>query len=358
MTAPRGKGLELSGLGKAYGPVAAVAGVSLAIAPGEFVALLGPSGSGKTTTLLMIAGFVPPDTGRVRLDGVDITALPPHRRNLGMVYQSYALFPHLTVARNVAFPLEMRRTARTEIRRRVAHALDLVQLGELGDRYPRQLSGGQQQRVALARALVFEPPVLLMDEPLGALDRQLRGEMQQEIKTIQRHLAITTVYVTHDQEEALSLADRVVVMRGGRIEQAAPPTELYDRPASAFVAEFLGAANLLRGRVAAAGAATIVETSGGLRFSVAGAPARPLGALVTAVLRPERMALAATGDGVAARVLDASFGGGVWRYRVTLASGETLLATQGNLGAAPFEVGTTVVVGWRAEDVWLIAGDA
>jgi spermidine/putrescine ABC transporter ATP-binding subunit len=357
MSDPRGKGLALRGLGKAYGPIDAVAGVSLDITPGEFVALLGPSGSGKTTTLLMIAGFVLPDAGRVLLDGRDITTLPPHRRNLGMVYQSYALFPHLTVARNVAFPLEVRRVPRADIRRRVERALEHVQLGGLDGRYPRQLSGGQQQRVALARALVFEPPVLLMDEPLGALDRQLRGEMQQEIKTIQRRFGITTVYVTHDQEEALSMADRVVVMRGGRIEQAAAPTELYDRPASAFVAEFLGAANLLRGRVAVAGPPSIVETDGGLRFPTARAPA-PAGASVTAVLRPERITVTTAGDGVAGRVVDAAFGGGVWRYRVALTSGETVLATQSNLGAAPFAPGGAVVVGWRADDVWLIADGA
>ena len=248
-----GSSLELRDLAKRYAAVAAVKNLSLQVEPGEFVSLLGPSGSGKTTTLMLIAGFIEPDRGHVLLDGVDITTLPPHRRNIGTVYQNYALFPHMSVAKNVAFPLEMRGLAREEIRRLVSRALDMVQLADRGGHYPRQLSGGQQQRVALARALVFEPPLLLMDEPLGALDKKLRGEMQHEIKSIQRRLGITTIYVTHDQEEALSMSDRVVVMRGGRIEQAASPTALYDRPANGFVAEFIGAANLLHASVTGLG---------------------------------------------------------------------------------------------------------
>jgi putative spermidine/putrescine transport system ATP-binding protein len=351
-------GLELRDLSKAYGEHSAVDRLSLNIAPGEFVSLLGPSGSGKTTTLMMIAGFVAPDHGQVLVDGIDVTRLPPHRRNLGMVYQNYALFPHMTVAGNVAFPLEMRGVKRDEIRRRVGQALELVQLVDKSQQFPRQLSGGQQQRVALARALIFEPPILLMDEPLGALDKMLRGEMQQEIKALQRRLGTTTLYVTHDQEEALSMSDRVVVMRAGAILQAAAPTELYDRPANAFVAEFLGAANPLSAVVIATGAATTVRTAGGLAFDVV-ASGLTVGAAVSVILRPERIRLqrgqCVPGGGHAGRIEDAAFAGGVWRYRLRLSSGEGLIATQSNLGLTPFGTGETVAATWSPEDAWVIA---
>ena len=240
-----GAPLALQAIAKRYGGVTAVDRLSLEVASGEFVSLLGPSGSGKTTTLMMIAGFIIPSSGSILLDGKNITRLPPYRRNIGMVYQNYALFPHMTVGRNVAFPLRMRGVGRDEIARRVGRALELVQLKGLSERRPTELSGGQQQRVALARALVFEPPLLLMDEPLGALDKKLRQELQSEIKRIQRETRGTVIYVTHDQEEALSLSDRVVVLNHGRIEQVGPPGELYERPRTRFVAEFLGAANFL-----------------------------------------------------------------------------------------------------------------
>ncbi len=353
-------GLELRDLSKAYGEHRAVDRLSLRIAPGEFVSLLGPSGSGKTTTLMMIAGFIAPDRGQVLVDGVDITLLPPHRRNLGMVYQSYALFPHMTVAGNVAFPLEMRGVKRDAIRERVRQALELVQLAEKSQQFPRQLSGGQQQRVALARALIFEPPILLMDEPLGALDKMLRGEMQQEIKALQRRLGTTTVYVTHDQEEALSMSDRVVVMRAGAILQAAAPTELYDRPANAFVAEFLGAANLLSAVVIGTGAATTVRTAGGLAFAIS-APQLTAGAAVSVVLRPERIRLergCQDPTAHAGRIEDAAFAGGVWRYRVRLGTGDCLIATQSNLGVAPFRTGEAITASWSPLDAWIIASTA
>lgn len=355
--ASHGSSLELRNLCKAYGTISAVNGVSLQIGPGEFVALLGPSGSGKTTTLMLIAGFVLPDQGQILLDGADITSLPPHKRNLGMVYQNYALFPHLTIERNVAFPLEMRRLPREETRRRVRQALELVQLATMGARYPRQLSGGQQQRVALARALVFQPPVLLMDEPLGALDRKLRGEMQHEIKRIQHRLGITTIYVTHDQEEALSMADRVVVMRNGCVEQAAPPTELYDRPANEFVADFIGAANLLFARVTSSGPCSEVQTAGALKFAASNGAGLPIGASVMAVIRPERIVIrpaAAEEGGVPASIAEASFAGGLWRYYAKLASGERMLVTQNNLGVMPFSPGDAVSLLWAAGDVWLV----
>jgi spermidine/putrescine ABC transporter ATP-binding subunit len=354
----RASGLELKNLTKAFGSHLAVDRVSLTIAAGEFVALLGPSGSGKTTTLMMIAGFVAPDHGEVHIGGVDVTALPAHRRNLGMVYQNYALFPHMTVAGNIAFPLEMRGIRREEIRRRVDEALDLVKLPDKGNQFPRQLSGGQQQRIALARALVFEPPILLLDEPLGALDKKLRVEMQQEIKALQRRLGITSIYVTHDQEEALSMADRVVIMHAGLILQVATPTELYDRPANAFVAEFIGAANLLSATVVRTGATTSVRTAAGLTFDIAASGLRQ-GASVCIVLRPERIRLHGREDGIhvghVGQIADAAFTGGMWRYRLALATGDHLTVTQSNLGSAPFKVGDVVAAAFSPADTWVIA---
>jgi putative spermidine/putrescine transport system ATP-binding protein len=237
--------LALSGLTKTYGPALAVDNVTLSIATGEMVALLGPSGCGKTTTLRMIAGLVEPTRGEIVIGGHDVTRIPVHRRNIGMLFQNYALFPHLTVAQNIAFGLEMRRLPRAETSRRVRAALDLVQLPQMADRLPAALSGGQQQRIALARALVIEPSVLLLDEPLGALDKGLRESMQVELRQLQRRLGITTVIVTHDQEEALTLADRIVIMRNGRLEQVGTPQEIYARPQTRFVAAFIGAANFL-----------------------------------------------------------------------------------------------------------------
>ena len=350
-------GLELRGLRKSYGNLNAVRGVSLKIEPGEFVSFLGPSGSGKTTTLMLIAGFITPDDGQILLDGEDITALPPHRRNLGMVYQNYALFPHLSVERNVSFPLEMRSVGRDDIRRRVAAALDLVQLTEKSSQLPRQLSGGQQQRVALARALVFEPPVLLMDEPLGALDKKLRGEMQTEIKRIQRRLGITTIYVTHDQDEALTMSDRVVVLRGGQIEQMASPTGLYDRPATAFVAEFIGAANLLQATVTHVGPPACAKTKGGLVFEISGA-ACSVGQQMAIVLRPERIVLSRGSSsamgGHRGAIEDVSFAGGLWRYVVRLTTGDRILVTESNRGIAAMNPGDEAAVAWSPEDAWLI----
>jgi putative spermidine/putrescine transport system ATP-binding protein len=232
--------IAIRGVEKRYGAHYALAGVDLDVAPGEFLTLLGPSGSGKTTLLNVLSGFVRPDAGSVSIGGVDVTRTPPHKRDLAMVFQNYALFPHMTVARNVAYPLKMRRVPKPETERRVAEALDFVQLGHLADRAPDQLSGGQRQRVALARAIVFDPRILLMDEPLSALDKQLREQMQFEIRALHDRLGITTVYVTHDQREALTMSDRVAVLNHGRIEQLDTPHALYDRPRTLFVADFIG----------------------------------------------------------------------------------------------------------------------
>ena len=270
--------LSVEGVTKRFGEVVALDDVSLAVAEGELLTILGPSGSGKTTLLKVVAGFETPDAGTVRVDGVEITALPPARRDIGMVFQNYALFPHLTVKGNVAFPLEMRNVARAEIERRVGEALALVELAGYEARLPRQLSGGQQQRVALARAIVFNPRLLLLDEPFGALDRKLRETMQLEVRRLQRRLGLTTIFITHDQEEALVLSDRIAVMNKGTIQQIATTTEIYERPANDFVADFVGESNIFHGTLTEPG---VVTLSAGRRLLVNGSGAaqgrRPAG---------------------------------------------------------------------------------
>src|SRR3954464_5695635 len=275
--------LELIDLSKRYGDQIAVAGATLDVADGEFLVLLGPSGCGKTTTLRLIAGLVEPSGGVARIGGADITYLPPWRRNTGMVFQSYALFPHMTVAENVAFGLEMRRLARSEITARAREVLRLVRLDAYAERFPRQLSGGQQQRVALARALAVRPDVLLLDEPLSNLDAKLREEVRIEIRELQRQLGLTTIMVTHDQEEALTVADRLVVMAEGEIRQIGSQRDLYERPTDRFVAGFVGRSTFLQGRVTAPGE---FETAGGLRVRCRGEEA--IGEAVL-MLRPERL---------------------------------------------------------------------
>jgi putative spermidine/putrescine transport system ATP-binding protein len=287
--------LAVRHLSKHYGSTRAVDDVSLTIERGRFVTLLGPSGSGKTTILMAIAGFVQPTEGDIVVDGAPITKLPPEKRNFGMVFQGYALFPHMTVAENVAFPLRVRKVARAETETRVKDALDLVQLGHLADRRPTQLSGGQQQRVALARAMVFQPVLLLLDEPLSALDKKLRAELQVELKDLHRRVGLTFIYVTHDQEEALSMSDGIAILRDGRLVQEGDPTSLYERPATRFVADFLGKSNFLAGHVAQARRDGFAYAVDGRQFVQAGAPAT--GAALIA-LRPEKISVLA--DGAAA----------------------------------------------------------
>jgi putative spermidine/putrescine transport system ATP-binding protein len=334
--------VRLSDLSKRYGHATAVDRLSLNIEPGELIALLGPSGCGKTTSLRMIAGLVEPSSGEIFVNGQSITAVPVHKRNIGMLFQNYALFPHLTIAENVAFGLEMRGIKRRDAQPRVQEALDLVQLGGHQDKLPSQLSGGQQQRVALARALVIEPAVLLLDEPLGALDKNLRESMQVELRLLQRRLGITTVMVTHDQDEALTLADRIVVMRDGRLEQVGTPAQVYQSPATRFVAGFLGASNFFRGTVAEqAGGAARVQCGGALELTV---PASELQAdshrEVTVALRPEAVRVRAAGvqapptgpNRVAATLEQAVYRGFMVHYYLRMADGEPLIAFQQNTG--------------------------
>jgi putative spermidine/putrescine transport system ATP-binding protein len=341
--------VALTSLVKRYGATRALDGVSLSVAPGEFFTLLGPSGCGKTTTLRSVAGFVTPDAGEVAINGTVVTRVPPHRRQVGMVLQHYALFPHRTVAQNVGFGLRMQRVETAEIARRVAEALALVQLPGHGGRYPSQLSGGEQQRVALARALVTRPAVLLLDEPLGALDKKLRDHMKIELKRLQREVGITTIYVTHDQEEALTMSDRIAVMHRGRVEQVAAPRGLYETPATSFVASFIGNINLLSGRAAGTnrvdcGSATLAATG-----------AARAGAAVAIALRPERIRLDPTDavDSVLAMtVAHVVYQGETVRYILKSDAGLELQALE--LGEVRFAAGARVHAGWAAADARII----
>ena len=315
--------LELAGIQKRFGETVAVADFNLSAEAGEFVSFLGPSGCGKTTTLRMIAGFEQPTAGQITINGRDVTHMSPNKRNVGMVFQSYALFPNMSVADNIGFGLKVRKRPGDQIRKRVDELLEIVNLPEKGKRYPYQLSGGQQQRVALARALAFEPQVLLLDEPLSALDAKIRVALRQEIRSIQRQLGITTVYVTHDQEEALSLSDRVVVMSEGRMEQVGTPFEIYNFPSTAFVASFVGTLNVLPGIVtdAASGALTIA----GQPVRIARGFEGNLGREVSVALRPEMVSLGSDPAGgpnhLTGRVTDVSFLGSIVRIRIGLGDG-------------------------------------
>jgi putative spermidine/putrescine transport system ATP-binding protein len=339
--------LEIRKLVKRYGDFFAVRDVSLSVADGEFLVLLGPSGCGKTTTLRMVAGFIEPTSGEVKLGGGDVTLLPPWKRNTGMVFQSYALFPHLTVAQNVAFGLEMRKLPKAEIGKRVEEALALVRLSGFGARLPRQLSGGQQQRVALARALAIRPDVLLLDEPLSNLDAKLRQEVRVEIRELQRQLGLTTVMVTHDQEEALTMADRLVVMNEGTVHQVGTQRDLYERPADRFVAGFVGRTTFLSGTVESAGR---FRTDGGLGLAVVGGT--PGKAALS--LRPERIEIAAgplsgLDNDLPGTVEFVSYLGAQIDIHVRLSPADRLVVQIANRaeGFSP-EVGQQVHVGWQA----------
>ncbi len=337
--------LTLDHVGKRYGTVVAVQDVTVEVAQGEFLGLLGPSGCGKTTTLQMIAGFETPTSGRILLEGRDLADVPPAKRGIGLVFQSYALFPHMSARENVAFGLDMRRVPKPERRQRVDAALDLVHLAHLADRYPRAMSGGQQQRVALARALVIEPRLLLLDEPLSNLDAKLREEMQMELREVQRRVGVTTVLVTHDQAEAMALCDRVAVMQAGRLVQIDAPWRAYDAPADGFVADFLGRSNRLPARAASGHA-----EAAGHRFALPPELAAGQGEMMLTI-RPERLRISCDGaPGLEGRVHSRVFLGGSWLYRVDTALGPMLVVAQ-NTGATPVEEGAPVSLQWDAHSL-------
>jgi putative spermidine/putrescine transport system ATP-binding protein len=343
--------LKTVALSKHYDQVVALAGADLEVSEGEFVTLLGPSGSGKTTLLMMVAGLVQPSGGEVWIDGKLSTYLPPHLRDIGMVFQNYALFPHLSVAENIAFPLRMRRLTETEIGKEVTRILELVQLPQVARRLPRELSGGQQQRIALARCLVYKPSIVLMDEPLGALDKKLRDQMQLEIKALQRRLGITMVYVTHDQEEAMTMSDRICLMNHAKIEQVDTPETLYFRPRTVFAADFLGDSNIFKARLAAGR----LEGPGGLVVNGLRNGTGP----VTAIIRPESLRVLSNGEAAegsaAGKLENVVFVGGFMRLFVRLPDGTILQAkgaTAPGLRLPP--PGDAVRLGWPAAATVLI----
>ena len=346
------RALRFDEVARSFGTVEALRATSLDVAPGEFLTLLGPSGSGKTTLLNICAGYLAPGTGRVLLDGRDITGLPPRKRNMGMVFQSYALFPHLDVLENVAYGLKARGLAKAEIARRVADVLQLVRLSELERRAIGALSGGQQQRVALARALVIEPDVLLMDEPLGALDRQLRKEVQLEIRRLHVAQPRTTLYVTHDQEEALVMSDRIAVMRAGRIVQIGTGRDLYERPADAFVARFLGESNLLVGVVHEAANGHAALAAPGLAAPIAGraGPGLARGAAAVALVRPE--AVVPRPGGLRGTTLERVYLGEIVAVRLRLDGGQELWSRR---FTGEFPDASVVEVGWEPDSVSILA---
>jgi putative spermidine/putrescine transport system ATP-binding protein len=357
---PAGQSLRLLGLSKRYGAATrkAVDGLSLDVAAGEFLSLLGASGSGKTTTLMMVAGFTAPDCGQLWLGGRPIAHLSPEKRGIGVVFQNYALFPHMTAMRNVAFPLKMRRLGAKETLRRAEAALDRVGLASLGRRLPSELSGGQQQRVALARAIVFEPGLLLMDEPLGALDRALREQMKTEIRRLHRQLGITILYVTHDQEEALALSDRIALMHQGRMMQLGTARDLYERPNDLFVANFIGESTLLAGTAEQDdnGHVALRPQGGGPLLPGTGSP--PKGTAAVLVLRPERLQVLPAGAGAAgfpARVVDLTYVGDMTRIELRLEGAlacTAKLANRRDLFCPA--VGDQVLLSWAAEDALIL----
>jgi putative spermidine/putrescine transport system ATP-binding protein len=337
--------IELRDVSKTFGQVTVVEGLNLEVRKGEFLSLLGPSGSGKTTILMMLAGFEGATSGDILLDGEKINHLPPYKRGMGVVFQNYALFPHMNVAENVAFPLEMRGVPRSEARPRVKAALDRVQLGHLADRRPDQLSGGQQQRVALTRALVYEPKVILMDEPLGALDKKLREEMQLEIRELHRRLGLTIIFVTHDQSEALTMSDRIAIFDAGRIAQIGTANEVYDHPHNRFVAEFIGETNLLDG---VAGGPTVVELANGATIAVPD-HGHSNGSRVSVSIRPERLRIDGDGENrLQATVSDVVYQGD--HLRLHLDAGGNALVARLERGAAERQAGAVVTVSFAAAD--------
>ena len=352
--------VQIESLTKYFGEVRAVNDISLLIEDGVFLTLLGPSGSGKTTTLMMIAGFEYPSSGDIKVDGNSIVSTPPYRRNIGMVFQNYALFPHLSVYDNIAFPLKMRKIGKSKIKKMVQSVLELVELPGMEERYPNQLSGGQQQRIALARAMVFDPPLLLMDEPLGALDKKLREHMQLEIKNIQERVGKTIVYVTHDQSEALTMSDKIAVMNEGSIEQIGSPEEVYEKPRNRFVADFIGESNFFK--------ATVLEKEGPdeakVKFGsdsiwhIGNAAAAQVGKRVTIAVRPEKLFFVGAGDQngdhmntLRGKVEEAIYIGEIIRYRIGLPNEDPFYLKQQTISHyRSFKRDEQVTIGWMKHD--------
>lgn len=352
----------LENVSKRYGDSWAVDGVSLKIASGEFITLLGPSGCGKTTTLRIVAGLASPENGRVAINEVDVTRTPTHLRNIGMVFQSHALFPHMTIADNVGFGLKMRGVNRSSQSEQIKRALELVRLSEFGTRFPAQLSGGQQQRVALARALVFDPHVLLLDEPFGALDRKLRETLQVELRELTRRIGITAIFVTHDQEEALVLSDRIAVMRAGKLEQVAAPQQLFEHPSTRFVADFMGFGNILEGAVAGVSDGRATISIGGLNVETTVAEGEKIGERVAVAIRAERIYLSPPDrdqvNALPGVVTDAIYQGTATTYRIQLdqyQEGQVTVREVAQAGGSlRFEVGSRVQASWSPEAVQLL----
>lgn len=354
--------IRIKNLVKTFSKFVAVKDLSLDIKKGEFITLLGPSGSGKTTTLMMIAGFLYPNSGEIFVGNDSIVSKPAHKRNIGIVFQNYSLFPHMTISKNIAFPLEMRKFSAEDIEKRVKDALELVELHHLKNRYPIQLSGGQQQRVALARALVFRPPILLMDEPLGALDKNLRESMQLEIKEIQERLNITTVYVTHDQTEALTMSDRIVVMDKGQIEQIGTPEELYEQPSNRFVASFIGESNFLEGKICNSnGQSYEVKSEYGFNFHVAKDKQKEIEDTVCVAIRPENLFFVtqddpAEGCNSAEGIIEEEiYLGEVRKYKVRIAQDQIFLVKVAKDDeSAPYKRKNKVRIGWKCSDCRIV----
>jgi spermidine/putrescine ABC transporter ATP-binding subunit len=346
--------VEFKGVTKTFGKTTAVEALDIAIEKGEFFSLLGPSGCGKSTTLRMLAGFLTPSTGRISVNGRDITDLPPEARGIGIVFQNYAIFPHMNVFDNIAFGLVERGQDKATIRRKVEAALDQVGMGGYGERFERELSGGQKQRVALARVLVIEPEILLLDEPLSALDKQMREEMKFWIKDIQKSIGITTIYVTHDQSEALTMSDRIAVMNQGRMLQTGSPTQIYEAPTSRFIAEFIGESNLLEATVAEVGAGTCtVDLGAGVSVPARCAGDVTAGQGVRLLLRPEMIRLAGNGPDEAARlsgrIEDEVYQGALRRYRVATGAHRITVEVPNRPELAQLAAGETVDLYWSAE---------
>ena len=353
--------VEMQGLNKHYGDVVALVAVDLSIEEGEFVTLLGPSGSGKTTMLNLIAGMIGPTDGRIFINGEDATSIPPNKRGLGMVFQNYALMPHMTVFENVAFPLRVRRVPSAEIRKRVGEVLELVQLPDVAVRKPRELSGGQQQRIALARCIVYNPSIILMDEPLGALDKKLREQMQLELKSLHTELGITMLYVTHDQEEALTMSDRIVLLNEGEIVQMGSPDDMYFHPRSVFAADFLGDSNLMDATIDDVADGPRVTAASGHTFRAQASPIAEAGRKVKIMVRPENVEVVRDGDGAPfanradGKAVDSIILGGVIKHYVDIGNDQTVVAQElTRAGRTTLHPGSDVSLGWHVEDLLVL----